>query len=292
MKRLGRWWGIVLLLITALACDVPLPTSEPLTVIDPVEEVQTLELDGAERATVRLRLISEQLTVHTAEGPFLQGRFYYNVAEWSPSVKQDRSGDVSRITLSQGLGSQIPLGNGDYTNVWDVGLRRGVPIDLGVDMGSGSANLHLGGLSLSALGITTVGADLSLGFAEPNPEPLSTLRVTAGTGKFIAAGLGNANFDRLTVTGGTGTIDMSFDGAWRRSALADVKAGAGRITLRVPATLGVRVTFASSPISSVETTGFTERQENVYVNAAYGQAPLTLTINVTAGVGSISLISQ
>ncbi len=294
IKRFQRGALILGLALIILACAVPIPTTEPLTVIEPVDEVQTVEMDGAERAEVRLRMLSDTLNVHAAEDVgLLRAHFHYNVAEWAPTIKQDTEEQRTRVTINQGLGSQIQLGKSDeYLNTWDVGLRRNVPIDLGIDLGRGEMQMALGGLSLTRLAITTGGADLSMSFDAHNPEPMNTLRITAGTGKCIASDLGNANFDRLNITGGAGNIDLDFSGTWQRSALADIKAGAGRITLRVPASLGVRVTFASTPINTTDITGFTEQDDNVYVNAAYGQSPLTLTINLTTGVGALTLISQ
>ncbi|NBD36145.1 MAG: hypothetical protein GVY30_09120 [Chloroflexi bacterium] len=293
-KRLQRGAVILALAMLILACAVPIPTTEPLTVIDPVNQVETVGLDGAERAEVRLRMLSDTLNVHAAEDVgLLRANFHYNVAEWEPTIKQETEEQRTRVRINQGLGSQIQLGGSDeYINTWDVGLRRNVPIDLGVDMGAGDVQMALGGLSLTRLALTTGGADLSLSFDAHNPETMSTLRITAGTGKCIASDLGNANFDRLNITGGAGSMDLDFGGTWQRSALADIKAGAGRITLRVPAGLGVRVTFASTPINTTDITGFTEQDDNVYVNAAYGQSPLTLTINLKTGVGALTLISQ
>lgn len=293
-KRIQRAALILGLTLIILACAVPIPTTEPLTMIEPVNEVQTVEMDGAERAEVRLRMLSDTLNVHVAEDVgLLRAHFHYNVAEWAPEIKQTTENQRTRVTINQGLGSQIQLGKSDeHINTWDIGLRRNVPIDLGVDLGAGDVQMALGGLALTRLGITTGGADLSLSFDAHNPEPMSTLRITAGTGKCIASKLGNANFDRLNLTGGAGSMDLDFGGTWQRSAIADIKAGAGRIALRAPASLGVRVTFASTPLRTTDITGFTEQDDNVYVNAAYGQSPLTLTINLTTGVGAITLISQ
>jgi hypothetical protein len=294
MAQRKHWWLIGVSFWVLIACAIPIPTTAPLTKIDMVDETQLAGLDGAQRAVVRLRLLSQRLAVQPGDGvALLRGRFRYNVKEWAPSVKQNTSDDTTTVTVGQGLGSQIPLGTSDdYVNEWDVGLAYGVPIDLGVDIGAGQVQLDLGGLSLSDLSVTSGSADVSATFDSPNPEPLGLLRVTSGTGKFVASGLGNANFDRLSVLGGTGIVNLDFSGAQARSAVVDIKAGAGRIDIRVPASVGVRMTLSGTGVSTVDTIGFTEQSDNVYVNAAYGAATLTLTINVTAGVGAITLISQ
>jgi len=287
-------WILGALCLLTLACAIPIPTTEPLTIISTVDHVQSVDLDGAEQATVRLRLLSKYLTIDPSDAvELLRGHFRYNVKEWAPSVKQTTNGTLRNVTVGQGLGSQIPLSTSDdYVNEWAIALGKGVPIDLDIDIGAGDAALDLSGLSISDLSMTTGSADVSLVFNSPNPEPLGTLRLTSGTGKFAASGLGNANFDRVVVLGGTGTVNLDFGGALQRSAVADITAGAGKIDVRVPAALGVRLTFAGTSVSTVETIGFTEQSENIFVNDAYGVAPLTLTINITAGVGAITLISQ
>lgn len=293
--RLFTIISVVLPVLVVLSgCFIPIPTVQPLSKIDPVQEFQTVSLDGASRATVRLRLLSEALVVQpNSEIDFFTGTFSYNVQEWSPKIEQETADGILKLTVSQGLGSQIPIGLGEeYDNAWDIGLKPGVPIDLGIDMGTGTADLDLTGLSLSKLTLTTGKTDVSLAFHEPNPEPLSMLRITAGTGNTVITGLSNANFDELNLIGGTGVVDLDFTGSLSRSAVVDVKAGAGEFNIRVPDAIGVRVTFIGTPISSITTTGFTEEVENIYYNDAYGDVSLTLVIKITTGVGKVSLISQ
>jgi len=293
--RSARWVTLVVVLSGLLAgCMIPLPTVEPLTVIDPVDEVRTVESGGATRATVRLRLLLRSLTVRAADDVSLfRGRFRYNVAEWAPNVEEEIEGDRVRVTVGQGLGSQIPLGeHSELQNVWDVELGRGVPLDLTVDIGAGEAQLDLSGVSLSDLTVTSGNSDLALTFASQNPQPLGTLKLTAGAGELVALGLGNANFDRVTIFGGAGTVDLDFSGTYQRSGVVDVKAGAGKVTVRVPGTIGARVTLAGTAMTGVDTVGFDEQGDDTYVNGAYGVAPLTLSIKVTTGVGSVSLVSQ
>lgn len=292
--RLARQTSILLVAVFLAGCMLPIPTVEPLTVIEPVDEIQTVDRVGAERATVRLRLLMRSLSVRGADDvSLLQGRFRYNVAEWAPNIAQETKDNHIYVTVGQGLGSQIPLGeHTELQNAWDIELARAIPLDLTVDIATGEALLDMTGLSLSGLTVTTGNSDVALSFGGQNPQPLGTLRLTSGAGKLVASGLGDANFDQLSVLGGAGTVDLDFSGAFQRSAVADIKAGAGKITVRVPGGLGVRVTLGGKPIAGIDTLGFEDQGENVYVNAAYGTVPLTLSIKITTGIGSVSLVSQ
>ncbi|MCU0521571.1 MAG: toast rack family protein [Anaerolineae bacterium] len=290
-----RLYTLFLFLVVVLSgCMVPIPTIQPLTQIEPVDEVQTVDLGGAARADVRLRMLLRSMSVSAADGiPLLRGRFRYNVAEWAPNIVQEMKDTTLHVTVGQGLGSQIPLGeHADLQNAWDVELARGIPLDLTADIGTGEARLDLTGLSLTGLTVTSGSSDVSLSFGVRNPQPLGTLRLTSGAGKLVASSLGNANFDQLSVLGGAGSVDLDFSGDFQRSAVADVKSGAGRVTVRVPGGLGVRVTVAGTPVTGIDTLGFEEQGDKVYVNAAYGVAPLTLSVKITTGVGAVSLVSQ
>ncbi len=284
-----------ILAVLVLACSAQIPTLQPMaTVQPPLEENRSLGRDGASWANVKLQGLWGSWQVRPqAQDALVQGYFRYNVAEWKPEVSQSTKDGDTQATLRQGLGLQIPGGGSDvYTNVWNVALATGMPMNLAMDLGSGEATVDASGLSLSGLSFNGADTDLRLSFSSVNPEPLTTLRVVAGAGDTILSGLGNANLDRLSVTGGAGLIDVDFNGAWSRGALADITAGAGKITIRVPQGLGVRVVLIGAPVRAVKTSGFVERGQDAYVNSSYGVAPLTLTIHLTVGVGDIVLISQ
>ncbi len=288
---------VALIMLLSLACAVPLPslpTPKPLTLIDPTDNAQTLDVAGAAQLEVIARILKGDLTVQGVKGTVLKVQTRYNVAEWEPKLTSTTQPEGLQVKIQQGLGQELPLGaeSAQYIYVSTLELPKGVPLSLTLDQGVGKSVLNMGGLSLTSVGLTLGQADLNLTFDSVNPVPMSTLRLTSGSGKAYLSGLGNANFDRLNIIGGTGTLDVDFSGAWSRSALADIKAGVGKITLRFPAKIGVRVVLTSSSVTSIEAVGFSKKGENEYVNAAYGQAPVTLTVNLTAGVGMISLISQ
>jgi len=294
-----RWkHGFLLaaLMLLVLACSIPIPnipTPAPLTLIDPVDLQKTVAADGASQATVKLGIYVGDLTLSSSDAVALfDGHFRYNVKEWEPVLSQETVGETLRLTVNQGLGTQLPLSDREkYSNAWSVILGRGIPLDLQADLGLGSAQVDLGGIPLTGLSITAGSGDVTLTCATPNPQALAMLRLTAGTGTVIASQLGNANFDRLAFIGGAGGADLDLSGAWTRSALADIKAGAGKVTVRTPAGVGVRLSFSGTPVSDLHTVGFTEQSENVFVNADYGKAPLTLTLNIAVAAGSVTVIA-
>jgi hypothetical protein len=92
---------------------------------------------------------------------------------------------------------------------------------------------------------------------------------------------------QLNVESGVGELDVDLSGEWQRSLEATVKAGIGDTLLRLPDNVGVRVQSAVS-LGSVKPHELTW-DGKAYTNSLYGQAPVTLDITVTGGVGKLSL---
>ena len=87
----------------------------------------------------------------------LEADFTYNVARLEPEVKYTNGTLVVRQPGSEGLPA-LP-GITDFRNEWDLRLNNEVPMDLSVDVGAGTSDLRLAGLSLTGL-------DVSLGASE------------------------------------------------------------------------------------------------------------------------------
>jgi hypothetical protein len=108
-----------------------------------------------------------------------------------------------------------------------------------------------------------------------------------------AAGEGELAFGGLTLTGlrvvgGAGQSTLDFAGEWRQSLHAEVQQGAGKLALRLPRAVGVRVAIDPG-LGDVHAAGFTATGNDVYVNAAYEAAPVKLDLAVSQGAGEVTL---
>jgi hypothetical protein len=120
-------------------------------------------------------------------------------------------------------------------------LPRAVPLDLDLEFGGAEAMLELGGLSLQSVHMECGATDATLGFATPNRAHMRELNVDVGAASFTALHLGNANADQIRVRGGMGTVDLDFSGDWQRDLTVLTRIGIGKMTLRVPDDVGVRL---------------------------------------------------
>jgi hypothetical protein len=112
----------------------------------------------------------------------------------------------------------------------------------------------------------------------------------------IECGVGKSNFELggLMLTGldvqtGVGETTLDLIGDWKRDLRATVKGGIGELTLRVPDKVGVRVQ-AQKAIGSIHSTGL-RKEDNAYVNDAFGKSKVTLDFHIQAGIGEIRLES-
>jgi hypothetical protein len=110
------------------------------------------------------------------------------------------------------------------------------------------------------------------------------VRLGAGTSDL---NLSELNLDTLDVDLGAGETMVDLTGARQHDVLANVKGDAGRLTLKLPNDVGVRVEVDSG-IGSVDEIGM-HKDGDVYVNDAYGAAPFTIDIKLDLRVGDVNL---
>jgi hypothetical protein len=130
-------------------------------------ESQSVELGDAGPVRVEIDFGAGDLQVTGGAEKLLEADFTYNVAELKPEVKYTDGTLVIWQPDSEGLPDL--RGITDFRNEWGLRLNDVVPLDLSVNMGAGTSDLQLAGLSLTGLDIT-VGAgeytvDLSGGWA-------------------------------------------------------------------------------------------------------------------------------
>lgn len=120
-----------------------------------------------------------------------------------------------------------------------------------------------------------------------NQIPLDlTVQMGAGTGRMDLAGL---DLTHLRIEGGVGTVTVDMSGDWKHSLDGRISGGVGTVTVRLPQTVGVRVE-ASGGLGAINAPGFA-RDGDAYVNGAYGKSPITLSLQVEGGLGTINLES-
>lgn len=291
MKKITLILVLVFVTVGSTACgyydfDIDGRTVETGPMQEYSEEVP---LDDAEEAQVRIRFGAGEIDVTPGDPDTLfSGQFRTNVAEWAPEV----SWENGVLEIRQGDERSWPVtgpGPGPgVENVWELEFSPEVEMDMDIDIGASMGDLDLSGLALTDLSVETGASDLRLRFDEPNPASMGSMDITAGAASLRVDGIGNASPERVTVRGGAGNLVLDLTGDWSNSADIELESGVGALTLQLPDDVGVRVR-TSEGLGSVQADGGLARSGGSYTNDAYGESEIQLLIDISVGVGSISL---
>lgn len=93
--------------------------------------------------------------------------------------------------------------------------------------------------------------------------------------------------ERLTIDMGVGEVLLDLQGPHERSFDVRIDGGIGSAKVRLPAEVGVKVRVDGG-LGSVDARGLT-KTGGAYVNEAYGRSPVTIEVDVDAGIGSLEL---
>jgi hypothetical protein len=204
-------------------------------------ESQSVELGDAKSVDVEINFGAGDLKVTGGAKKLLEADFTYNVDKLKPEVKYTDG----TLVLSQPENEGLPdlRGIADFRNEWGLRLKDEVPMDLRLEMGAGSSDLQLAGLSLTGLDIT-LGAgkstiDLSSDWVRDVDIAINTgaadvtVRLPGDVGVRVEVEAGPHTIDApdLTQDGNVYTNDAY--GNSNVTLHVNVKAGIGRVNLEL-----------------------------------------------------------
>jgi len=108
----------------------------------------------------------------------------------------------------------------------------------------------------------------------------------------MGAGESDLDLDSLSLTGltlqmGAGKTTVDLTGDYARSFDASIEGGVGEATVLLPSEVGTRAS-AEGGLGKINADGL-RREGQAYVNDAYGDSEVTLSVDVQGGVGQINL---
>ena len=228
------WLALVLLgtlLITG--CSSNLRVGELKT------ESQSVELVDTNSIKVEINFGAGNLHVNGGAEKLLEANFTYNVSRLQPELESTDNTLIVRQPDVEGLPA---LGNlAGFRNEWDLRLNNQVPMDLSINVGAGTSELQLAGLSLTGLDIHLGASESTLDLSGNWAHDLD-VTVEAGVGDITLRLPKNIGV-RVEVETGIGSMyapDLKQDGNVYTNAaygISDVtlqinmEAGIGQITL-------------------------------------------------------------
>ena len=254
--------GWILLFLAGLAVGVLAGCSETAEPGDLVEETHLLELDGAKRVNAKIEMAVGRLSIGGGSDDLLDAEFIYNIEEWKPVIDYRVDGDTGRLVIEQHESKVGSFSRRAKCN-WNLRFGDEVPLDLAMEVGAGECRLDLERLPVSGLNLEFGAGDVDLIIG------------------------GSSTLTDLDLKAGAGDIMLDLSGDWDTDLDAWITAGVGKITIHLPADVGVRVE-TSKGIGKVTMQGLVRRGD-YYINEAYGDSEVDLDIEVETGIGAIEL---
>lgn len=110
----------------------------------------------------------------------------------------------------------------------------------------------------------------------------------------VNTGASMANLDlqglqigNLDIETGVGDLTVDLLGDWKKSFETNIETGVGQTTVILPSKVGVKIK-AEKGIGAINVVGFISKGNDVYVNEAYEDADVILTVDAEVGVGEVT----
>jgi len=114
-------------------------------------ESQSVELGDAESVSVKIKMGGGDLKIIGDAEKLLEADFTYNVDKLKPEVEFTDGTLIVQHPDVRGYRTLQDIK--DFRNEWDLRLNNDVPMNLSLEMGAGTSDLQLAGLSLTGLDI-------------------------------------------------------------------------------------------------------------------------------------------
>jgi hypothetical protein len=209
----------------------------------------------------------------------------YDEARSTPLHRHDAEQHITSLGLeSRGERTQV---SGGESGELRLTLPRAVPIDLDMEFGGTQATLDLGEMSLQSVRLDCGAADAMLLFSRPNRVRMRDLEINVGAADFTGRLLANANADQIRVRGGLGSVDLDFSGTWTHDVTVATRLAVGKLTLHVPADVGVRVEVQRIA-AGFDHVGLVKRDDGWY-STNYDSATYKLKVRAATFFGAIDI---
>lgn len=266
------------LVATALAGDI-----ETLKKKIPLEDEKAVKID--------MELALVELSVSPGKADYIViAEVSYNPDKIHPRIDYT-PGKIGLLEIESKKISRAKFKNlHRFENEWDLQFTTKVPLEINLELGLGECDLDLSEMKISDLDIDAGLAEIRIFFDQPNKTRLDRIRIDSGLGEFVAKGLLNANFDRLTFSGGLGSSELYFTGEIDHPCEAKIEVGLGSVEIYLQKGLAVKVYSEGSFLSSVDIEDMQKLRKGVYVSRNWDdEAPNRLELDLEVGLGSISV---
>jgi hypothetical protein len=236
---------------------------------------------------IRVQYGAGRVDVRGSSAPLLYDmHLRYDERRAAPVHRYDAAARSAVLGLETRDGAQR-FGDRDDSGELRLVLPTSAPLDLDLQLGGTESRLELGGLTLRSLRLECGATDASVAFSQPNRTQMSDLTIDVGAADLLAVNLADANADQIRVNGGVGVVDLDFGGSWTRDLTLNTRLSVGKLILRVPADVGIRLDL-DRLLAGFDHDGMVKR-DGAWYSTNYDAAPHKLQVHAETFFGQVEL---
>ena len=274
-------------LLAALAALIPLPA---FAQGDPVWRSVDIsrQLRDTQPQRIRVQYRAGRVDVRGTSDPLLYAmHLRYDENRFTPLHRYDADQHSTALGLESRRGGMRASSASSESGELRLTLPRTVPLDLDLEFGGTQSVLDLGDMSLQSVRLECGATDAMLLFSRPNRTRMRELDVNVGAADFAARQLANANADQIRVRGGIGSVDLDFSGTWKNDLSVTTRLVMGKLTLRLPPDVGVRVEVQRIA-AGFEHAGL-EKRDDAWYSPNFESAKYKLRVRAETFFGQIDI---
>jgi hypothetical protein len=287
LLAIGTVSVLIILALLAPSLDFgPDAEIKTLTFSEPLENATSARINlELERYPTHVDSLSDSSLLIDADINTLTDVNFSSRGSKSKSINIEPAGDLTSIFDWSTLA--------DRDAEWDIRISPYVPIDLEIDVGSGSANLDLSSLEMTDLLID--GGSGSTDVLVPASNSQYSVTINGGSGSFYIE-LENRTNIRTDIDIGSGSFDLVIGSG--SDVEARIEGGSGSLDISVPGDVGVRVVIrdrgsgsVNLPISYdlIDDMDDNDRDTGIWETEGYSDAAHQIEITFDPGSGSFEL---
>jgi predicted membrane protein len=205
------------------------------------------------------------------------------VKEESISVKKDKAKELD-VELNLGVG-ELTLSKG--AEDWVEGSikynKKKLEPEVIYNRKGNKGEVTIEQKNMNSINTSNIKNEWNLELSDDVPMNLSVHSGASST----ELDLQGLMLEKLNIDAGVGELHIDLGGAWDNSFETNIKTGLGAATVILPSEVGVKIK-SEKGIGTSNVVGFISQGEGVYVNEAYENADVILTVNTEMGVGDIT----
>jgi hypothetical protein len=202
------------------------------------------------------------LIINSTSDDAVKTIFKYNAERWKPEIEFEQDGITAYLELDSEKQGRIGEYNKEDQNVWGILLSKNVRHELDIEIGAGKSKINLEGCKVKRF-------EMSMGAGEANIN------------------LSNTSMEEFELEAGVGEANIDLTGNWDNDMDANITGGIGEVDLLLPASTGIKIDVRGI-LGEVDIQGF-KKDGNTYTNDLYGKTENTLYIDLTGGLGEITV---